>query len=124
GHARCNAALPEGRGASPTGGRQMHRRSFIIGGLGFVAPFAFGATTPKISTAGVPFDGSMVRQLARERSQAPYKAPDATLPAELKDLDYDAYRAIRFLPEGALWREEELPFQVQFFHRGFLFNSR
>jgi glucans biosynthesis protein len=105
----------------------MHRRSFIIGGLGLVAPHAFGADTPKPPvdpTTGTAFESSMVRQIARERSQTPYKAPSDSLPEGLKSLDYDAYRAIRFLPESALWREAGLPFQVQFFHRGFLFDSR
>jgi glucans biosynthesis protein len=48
----------------------------------------------------------------------------ASWPAALKDLGYDAYRAIRFLPENALWRGTKLPFEVQFFHRGFLFTDR
>src|SRR5262249_10863368 len=47
-----------------------------------------------------------------------------TLPAQLKDLSYDQYRAIRFLPERAWWRGEHLPFEIQFFHRGFYFSNR
>ena len=31
---------------------------------------------------------------------------------------YDQWRDIRFRPEAALWRDEGLPFQVQFFHPG------
>lgn len=65
-----------------------------------------------------------MRRTARELAQKAYKAPDTSLPAGFKDIDYDAYRAIRFLPERALWREEKLPFQVQFFHRGFIFTDR
>lgn len=42
----------------------------------------------------------------------------------MKDLDYDRYRAIRFIPERALWRGEKLPFEVQFFHRGFFYENR
>ena len=38
----------------------------------------------------------------------PYKAPDEKLPGNLADIDYDHYRAIRFLPERALWRGEKL----------------
>ncbi len=48
----------------------------------------------------------------------PYKAPAVNLPAQLRDLDYDAYRDIRFRPEKALWRAEKLPFELMFFHQG------
>ena len=68
-----------------------------------------------------PFDRSIVRQLARDAASKPYKAPDTKLPDSLKNLDYDHYRQIRFLPEHALWRGEKLPFEVQFFHRGFFY---
>ena len=72
----------------------------------------------------MPFDRSVVRQLARDAASKPYKAPDTKLPDNLKNLDYDHYRQIRFLPEHALWRGEKLPFQVQFFHRGFFYAPR
>ncbi len=82
------------------------------------------AKTPWDADQGAAFDGSMVRQLARELAQSPYKAPNDPLPPELKDLSYDAYRAVRFRPESALWRDDNLPFRVEFFHRGFLFADR
>ena len=64
----------------------------------------------------IEFDevGNRARALAAQ----PYKAPSVKLPAELRDLDYDAYRDIRFRPEKALWRDEKLPFEVMFFHQG------
>ena len=53
------------------------------------------------------------------RAASPTRQPAASLPAELaKALDYDGYRDIRFQPERALWRAEELPFEVMFFHLG------
>src|SRR5256885_10339694 len=73
---------------------------------------------------GVPFEAASVRALARELAQKPYKPPDNKLPDQLKDLTYDRYRMIRFLPEQALWRGENLPFQLQFFHRGFYYANR
>lgn len=72
----------------------------------------------------VPFDRSVVRQMARDLAGKSFKAPDNKLPDNLKDLDYDRYRAIRFLPERALWRGEKLPFEAQFFHRGFFYANR
>jgi len=48
----------------------------------------------------------------------PYKAPAANMPTQLRELDYDAYRDIRYRPEKALWRAEKLPFELMFFHQG------
>ena len=47
-----------------------------------------------------------MRDMARQLAQQPYKAPDSTLPAPFKDLDYQAYRAIRFDPSKALWHDQ------------------
>ena len=57
---------------------------------------------------------------ARARSLAgqPYKPPVVKLPTELRELDYDGYRDIRFRPDKALWRAEKLPFELMFFHQG------
>jgi glucans biosynthesis protein len=85
---------------------------------------AAAAKTPWDAENGAAFDPGMVRELARQLAQSSYKAPDNPLPSQLKDLSYDAYRAIRFLPANALWRGANLPFEVQFFHRGFLFADR
>jgi glucans biosynthesis protein len=70
------------------------------------------------------FDGSVVRQTARDLASKPFKAPDDKLPDNLKNLDYDHYRMIRFSPDRALWRGQKLPFEVQFFHRGFFYTNR
>jgi glucans biosynthesis protein len=71
-----------------------------------------------------PFEASVVRDMARQMAQQPYKAPDSTLPAELKDLDYQAYRSIRFDPKQALWHDQKLHFTAEFFSRGFLYKDR
>src|SRR5947208_2877887 len=62
--------------------------------------------------------------MARDLASKPYKAPSEKLPDNLANIDYDHYRAIRFLPERALWRGEKLPFEAQFFHRGFFYKNR
>lgn len=74
--------------------------------------------------ADMPFGPSYVRDLARNLAAKPYEAPDEKLPDALRDLSYDQYRSIRFRPERALWRDAKLPFQVQFFHRGFFYKNR
>jgi len=73
---------------------------------------------------GVPFEAASVRAWARDLAQMPYKPPDNKLPDPLKDLTYDRYRMIRFVPDQALWRGDNLPFQLQFFHRGFYYANR
>jgi len=65
---------------------------------------------------GLGFDDVAAR--ASGLAARPYKAPAVNLPSELRDLDYDAYRDIRFRPEKALWRAEKLPFELMFFHQG------
>jgi glucans biosynthesis protein len=59
-----------------------------------------------------------VARRARDIASRPYKAPPDRLPQELKDLDYDAMRDIRFKPQDALWRAEKLPFELMFLHLG------
>lgn len=72
----------------------------------------------------VPFDSASLRNLAKQLAQKPYQPADQNLPDNLKKLDYDQYRKIRFAPERALWRTEGLPFQIQLFHRGFFYSNR
>ena len=66
----------------------MQRRRFVLGGMGLAAAAGLrpaSAQTPWDSDEGAPFDVSMVRQVARQLAQSPFKAPNDSLPAELKD---------------------------------------
>ena len=58
---------------------------------------------------------------AEALAQKPFEQP-APLPGGLSKIDYDRWRDIRFKPEDALWRRDKLPFEVQFFFPGWLFN--
>ena len=103
----------------------MNRRRFLqaAAALPLVSSTASGPAWPARAES-FAFDRSIVRQSARDAASKPFKAPDSKLPDSLKNLDYDHYRAIRFFPEHALWRGEKLPFEVQFFHRGFYYAPR
>jgi glucans biosynthesis protein len=46
--------------------------------------------------------------------------PKAAVRAASDALTYDQYRDIRFRPDRSLWRKDGLPFEVQFFHPGFV----
>ena len=71
-----------------------------------LAPAAWSLTLDDI--------GMRAFQLANQ----PYKPPVVRLPPELRDLDYDGYRDIRFRPEKATWRAEKLPFELMFLMQG------
>jgi glucans biosynthesis protein len=95
------------------------------------ASVAFSTATilPRVAEAGAapaegPFGPSYVRELARNLASKAFEPPDEKLPDVLKDLNYDQYRSIRFLPDHALWHGEKLPFEAQFFHRGFFYKTR
>ena len=61
--------------------------------------------------------GARAQQLAA-RPFVPEAKPAA--PAASDALTYDQYRDIRFRPDHSLWRDQKLPFEVQFFHPGFV----
>ena len=108
----------------------MHRRDLILAGLSWPLLAPLGALLPApvharaADAAATAFDDQTVPSLARALAAAPYRAPDLSLIPSLQKLDYDAYRDLRFNPAHALWRGDGLPFQAQFFHRGFLFKQR
>jgi hypothetical protein len=71
-----------------------------------------------------PFGESTVRDMAGDLAKRPHRAPDDRLPREFTDLSYDDYRKLTFNRERALWPGEDLGFQVQLFHRGFLYSHK
>jgi glucans biosynthesis protein len=66
-----------------------------------------------------------VAKQAELRAQKPFRSPKADLPEFLKQdqLDYDKYREIRFRRDNALWTADRLPFRVEFFHPGYLYQE-
>lgn len=68
-----------------------------------------------------PFRFDDVVRRARDLSGAPFDAGVPPLPEPLNNLDFDAYRDIRFRPERALLGAAGGPFRLQLFHLGFLY---
>ena len=104
----------------------MQRRHLIAAGVSLplllCLPMRHGrAQTP---TPGTPFDADTVPQLARDLASRPFAPPSRQLPAQLDAIVYDQYRDYRFRPERAIWGQDGLPFQLQLFHRGFIFKDR
>jgi periplasmic glucans biosynthesis protein len=70
-------------------------------------------------------DLDYVSQRALERAREPFHSPRAELPKILRadNLDYDKYREIRFRRDHALWTADDLPFRIEFFHPGYLYEE-
>jgi glucans biosynthesis protein len=60
---------------------------------------------------------------AEKLAAAPYQKRGNALPGAIKGLDYDQHRDIRFRPERALWRNTKLPFEIMFFHPGWVYED-
>ena len=83
-----------------------------------VLPAAIGAESAEVNL-------DYVAQRALERAKSPFHSPRADLPKVLRqdNLDYDKYREIRFRRYRALWSADQLPFRVEFFHPGYLYQE-
>ncbi|MGV8932460.1 MAG: glucan biosynthesis protein [Luteimonas sp.] len=104
----------------------MHRREVILAGLALPL-LSLGGTLKTLAASGVAqaeFNDDTVANLAKALAGRAFQPPDRSLPAALANIGYDQYRDFRYRAERALWREQGLPFQAQFFHRGFLFKDR
>jgi periplasmic glucans biosynthesis protein len=66
-----------------------------------------------------------VAKRAEQRALKPFHSPRADLPDILRadKLDYDKYREIEFRHDKALWTADDLPFRVEFFHPGYLYEE-
>jgi glucans biosynthesis protein len=107
--------------------RQLLQSSIAVATAAIISASRGASATAAKATApsgDAPFTPSYVRDMARALAAKPYQPPDTKLPGALKDLTYDQYRSIRFLPEHALWRGENRGFQAQFFHRGFYYKDK
>ncbi len=69
------------------------------------------------------FDFADVQARAQALAAKPYVVPAEDLPAWMLSLNYEQHRAIQFNAGHAWWRREKLPFQLQFFHPGWLFKT-
>ncbi len=85
------------------------------------AAFA-GLLAPASLSAEETFDFEALRFQAQQLASRPYAPPPPRVPKELLQLTYDQFRDIRFDPAASLWRRAGLPFQLQFFHPGFIFD--
>ncbi|MDF0534368.1 glucan biosynthesis protein G [Shewanella sp. A32] len=86
------------------------------------ADAAFAVSNAKYATSGI-FDQDTVIKLAKQLASKPYVAPDEALPDSLKNLTQEQYQDIHFRQDAAIWKNQNLPYQLQLFHRGFYFKQ-
>jgi glucans biosynthesis protein len=91
---------------------------FLIIEIALSGRIAVGAESAEVNL-------DYVADLALKRAQKPFHSPRADLPKVLRqdNLDYDKYREIRFRRDRALWTADDLPFHVEFFHPGYLYQE-
>jgi periplasmic glucans biosynthesis protein len=91
------------------------KRFFLLG----LALISTGATTGRANS--VPFDFEVLQYRAKSLASKSYAPRPNRVPEALRNLSYDQYRDLRFNPDSAWWRRERLPFNLQFFHPGFIY---
>jgi glucans biosynthesis protein len=72
--------------------------------------------------ADPPFTFELLRARALHLAVQPYQPRPSPVPTWLRDLTYDQYRDIRFRPPQSWWNHDPIPFKLQFFHPGYIFD--
>ncbi|MFI5015136.1 MAG: glucan biosynthesis protein [Hyphomicrobiales bacterium] len=109
---------------------QVTRRRVLLAGLGSTIV----ATTMQLADQGAAaqaadptkppnarFGYDDVVRRAKDIATVPFDPTPAQLPAPIANLDYDAWRDIRFRPDKAFFQSPGGLFQLQLFHLGFNF---
>ncbi|OIR03709.1 glucans biosynthesis protein G precursor [mine drainage metagenome] len=100
----------------------MHvpRHFLVLAGLLLVVP---GRILAKSSDS--PVDYEVLRYRAKMLAASAYSEPPSRVPAWLlaPKFTYDDYRRIVFDQGHSWWLRERLPFQLQFFHPGFIYSK-
>jgi len=107
----------------------MNRRDFIkfasAASLAPAFPKAAWADDVDAVAAGdeVSFSEEWLFRQAEQLANRTYEAPRLSLPSELSDLDRREYDAIRYRPEATVWRNQDINFNLRFFHTGFQYRT-
>lgn len=97
----------------------------VLSALAAIPP---GSARAQDAIKRVKIDLAHIEEIAGRLAQEPYRpetprGEDAAAMKTLAALKYDQYRAIRFLPERAIWKSENLNFHMHLFHLGYLFTQ-
>ena len=115
-----------GRSTPPTAYPAESARVSGRGGPHWKAAASWALAGMLVSAPALAVDADslfeQVTDQARTLAEAPYEAPESTLPDAVAEMGYDRYRQIRYRDEQALWRDHG-NFQVELFHPGFLYDQ-
>ncbi len=75
---------------------------------------------PTLRAAAEAFDFEVLQFRAKGLAAQPYKERPSRVPESMLKYSYDQYRKIQFDGAHSWWRNEKLPFELQFFHPGWL----
>ncbi|MBM0107429.1 glucan biosynthesis protein [Steroidobacter sp. S1-65] len=104
----------------------MRRYWLVMLAITFSCVAGAASTKSAPETAGpsrYKFTPATVVELARRTAASAYTPRRLEGNPALQQLSYDQYRDIRFKPEMALWRNEQVPFRVELLPAGFLFQT-
>ena len=85
-----------------------------------LAVFSLFALAASAWAADEMFDFETLRYRAKMMAAKPYSPRASTVPESLQKLSYDDYRQITFQDSQTRWRQENLPYRLQYFHPGFV----
>jgi glucans biosynthesis protein len=97
--------------------RCLTHRRLCAGALLLILP-----ALPSAAADRVEINLDYVAERAASLASKPFDDDRGRVPDYLRQLDYDAYKDIRFNPLRALWSEENLPFRIEFFHPGHVYD--
>lgn len=95
--------------------------AFLSAGLSAGRDWA--ASTAYGGASSDRIDYSVVKGVAQKLATNAYTPSDPLRPG-LRNLDYDQYRLIAFRHERAVWRDQFLPYWVEFYHPGSFFGDK
>lgn len=84
---------------------------------------ALAQTAPPPQPAEESFAADHVRKLAEELAAREFAKPRVELPEPFNALTAEQYRDIRFRPETAVWRGENLGYEIQLYPLGWLYDT-
>jgi len=95
----------------------MTRRFFKL------SPWLLGFLALSVVAAGQRFDFDALQKRAQTLASKPYEKLKTDVPEWLRRLSYDQLRQIEFGGGQSLWFREQLPFQVQYVHPGYIYDK-
>lgn len=86
--------------------------------------FTLGAAADQPSPPTAPgFSFTEVEDLARQTAGQSYQADAGAQRSLLREIPEARWNAIKFKDDRRLWRDQNLPFEVSFFHPGFIYDQ-